>query len=60
MLSDSSPTHRLYADCLYAGIDPATFTPDWASTAPEATIQYDLEIFLQDSLAEWESANLNP
>ena len=60
MLSDSSPTHRLYADCLFAGIDPETFTPDWSPSAPEATAQYDLEIFLNDSLAEWKSANLNP
>lgn len=60
MLSDSSPTYRLYADCLYAGVDPVTLTPDWFPTAPEATVQYDLEIFLQDALLEWKSANLNP
>jgi hypothetical protein len=60
MLSDSSPIHRLYADCLYAGIDPVAFTSDWFPSAPEDTIQYDLEIFVQDALVEWKSANLNP
>jgi len=59
MLSDSSPTHKLYACCLMAGVNPSSLTKEWIMTAPEGTVQYDLEIFLQIALNEFQSDNLN-
>lgn len=53
MYSDLSTTHRLYANCIMAGINPDDLTEDWVQATTDSTIQADLETLLQSALNAW-------
>lgn len=53
MYSELSTTHRLYALCVFAGIDPENLTTEWSPVTSGDSIQAELENLLQSALNDW-------